>query len=114
MMTPDEKQARIQRAMGALAQPGHTYPGKLPEALADWYVYTLDGGHSILVVVTRVYEEDPATLDRDDAIVNCLAPVPVKAVLRVGYTVDPVGYVWWDGPYDHDLGVITQEDDDEF
>ncbi|MBG0831609.1 hypothetical protein HS041_28155 [Planomonospora sp. ID67723] len=40
----------ILRGLGHMQAQGRTYPGKLPDELERWYGYTLDGGHSIMVL----------------------------------------------------------------
>jgi hypothetical protein len=37
--------------------PGKRYPAPLPPDLEACYCYTIDGGHSILVVLENVYRE---------------------------------------------------------
>lgn len=85
---------------------GRPYPGELPADIAPWHCYLPDGGHSLLVALASFYDAgvDPGAF---------LVPAPVKAVLRVGY-VWRDGYPVADLPYDPDLGLMTDEDDDEF
>lgn len=85
------------------------YPQPLPRALADWYLYTADGGHSIGVVLPATQAQFPG-----EPLDDLLVPAPVKAVLRVGYRVDAQGYIWCELPYDATLGLVTEPDDDEY
>jgi len=48
-----------------------------------------------------------------ERVEDYLVPAPVKAVLRRGYKVKD-GYVWCNIPYSEELGLLTEEDDDEF
>lgn len=86
--------------------PGRSYPHPLPVELQAWYCYVADGGHSIAVVVPDEEEvsEDPAAY---------LVPVPVRTVLRTGWSSHD-GYVYCRVPYDPQLGVLTEDGDDEF
>ncbi len=54
---------------------GKKYPAPLPAELADWYCYTSDGGHSILVLIEGEFDEEKPVWQE-------LCPAPVKAVLR--------------------------------
>lgn len=94
------------REPASMLVPGRAYPRPLPEELARWYCYTRDGGHSIAVAIKTLYQRGG---DPDDFLV----PAPVKAVQRVGWTVDD-GFVVADLPYDARLGLITEPGDDEY
>lgn len=61
--------------------PGKRYPTKLPPALEANYCYTVDGGHSILVVLANEYRAGKPVADY-------LTPAAVRTVLRRGYTVN--------------------------
>ncbi|WP_433635598.1 hypothetical protein [Nocardia sp. CA-120079] len=89
----------IAATYGAYAIPGRRYPATLPPELEPWYLYTGDGGHSILITLGGEGEEVAA---------------PVKAVLRTGWTITTKGYVRCDLPYDPNLGLVTDPDDDEY
>jgi len=102
-MTPEET---IDAVLGRIAVPGRRYPRPLPVDLAPWYTYTVDGGHSILVLLDNDLVDTGDPLDR-------LVPAPVRAVLRAGYRLEG-GYVVTDLPYDVTLGLIADEGDDEF
>ena len=91
--------AEIIAALGPYLVPGRTYPGSLPAGLAEWYCYTIDGGHSI---ACRLASDPDAGL----------LPVPVRTVLR-GYRVTAAGVIV-DLPYDDELGIVTPPEDDEF
>lgn len=67
--------AFIAQEFADVALPGHTYPRELPDPLVPWYVYAVDGGHSILVVA-------PPCLTTDAAPGMFVAPVPVRTMLR--------------------------------
>ena len=85
---------------------GKAYPKPLPAELQPWYVYTADGGHSIVVVLT------PASTPIEN-VLDLLVPAPVKTVLRVGYQVIE-GLIYANLPYDSTLGLLTEPDDDEY
>ena len=63
----------------AFAVAGKKYPSALPSDLEPFYSYMADGGHSIIAVVS-------GTLDLPDPH-GSLCPVPVKTILRLGWTV---------------------------
>ncbi|MFA7124978.1 MAG: hypothetical protein WC129_03030 [Sphaerochaetaceae bacterium] len=86
--------------------PGRRYPRPLPSELEAAYVYTRDGGHSILIVLENEYiEGTPAE--------GYLVPAPVRAVLRAGYRVRD-GLVWCTLPYSSEVGLLTEDGDDEY
>jgi hypothetical protein len=101
-MEPEEI---ISRVVGAYLVPGKTYPKPLPADLAPWYRYTKDSGHSILVCVNRLY--DPAQPEES------MVPAPVRQVLRVGWIMRG-GFPVCELPYDDNIGLLSEEDDDEF
>lgn len=102
--TPD---ATIQRLFSSVIHPGRIYPHELPADLAPWYVYTIDGGHNIVIAIKSRHnaEGDPE---------DYLVPVSVRTVQRLGWTTDAHGHLICDVDYDPQLGVIVPEDDDEF
>lgn len=102
--TPQQIVARV---MGGYLASGKAYPQPLPDALAPWYCYPRDAGHSILAVVTSQVEPGQQLEDY-------LVPIPVKQLLRLGYTVDAQNYVWCDAPYDPDLGLLSEPTDEEW
>jgi len=106
-MTPVEIQRIIQHDLGPYLVAGTRYPRALPVELAPWYAYVVDGGHCIVVVM-------PSQVQPGQPLTDYLVPAPVKAVLRIGYTVDADGYIWCDLPYDDTLGLVTDPGDDEF
>ncbi|ANH81873.1 hypothetical protein A8C56_13620 [Niabella ginsenosidivorans] len=57
---------------------GKTYYAALPDDLQEWYCYTKDGGHCILVLTEDQFDESRPDLQND----LCLRPAPVKTVLR--------------------------------
>lgn len=61
------------------------YPEPLPGYLAPWYLYLDDHGHSVLVALASAYTAggDPG---------HFMVPVPVRTVLRLGWTTCPDGY----------------------
>lgn len=85
------------------------YHTKLPPELEAHYLYTPDGGHSIECLLAEQSAEAFAT----HSVKEHLVPCPVKAVLRAGYHVVR-GQVVVDLPYDPDLGLLTEEEDEEY
>jgi hypothetical protein len=85
---------------------GMSYPSSLPPELEEAYCYTTDGGHSIIVVLENEFRDGQRLEDN-------LVPAPVKTVLRRGYKTKN-GYVWCNIPYSKELGLLTEENDDEF
>lgn len=101
--------------------PGKQYPVPLPPELESSYSYLLDGGHSIIVVLENEYRA--ATTDPDALVPlsDYLVPAPVRTVLRQGYTVkqhliecEVRSLIWCRIPYSPELGLLTEEGDDEF
>lgn len=83
--------------------PGKSYHSELPPELAEWYCYTADGGHSILVLIEGAFE----TPDWER-----LCPAPVKSVLG-NYRV--VGdFVAAKLNYDPKRGLSVDPSDEEF
>lgn len=82
------------------------YPG-LNSELYKWYEYLPDAGHCINVV--PLCFQRVATGNEKDYQV----PVPVKYVLKTGYTVVN-GYVFCEVQYDESLGAIIPEEFEEF
>jgi hypothetical protein len=95
----------IRKVLGPWYVSGKQYHSPLPPDLDEWYCYPSDSGHSILCVLQGIYKggEDPT---------DYMVPVPVKAVLR-RYILHK-GFVFVDLPYDPELGLITEEGDDEY
>ena len=85
---------------------GKRYPFPLPKELKGFYCYTVDGGHSIIVVLENEYRAG-------EPVENFLVPAPVKTVLKVGYTIRE-GYVWCKIPYSKEIGLVTDEEDTEY
>ncbi|MFD4406703.1 hypothetical protein ACFWPH_28470 [Nocardia sp. NPDC058499] len=79
--------------------PGHRYHTPLPPDLAPWYLYTTNGGHSILVTLGGEGQEIDA---------------PVKSVLRQGWTITDTGLVHCPLPYDPVLGLTIADGDAEY
>jgi len=84
---------------------GKKYPAPLPAGLADWYCYTSDGGHSILVLIEDKFDEND--LDWKE-----LCPAPVKAVLRDYRAVGE--FIAAKLKYDSEIGLISDLQDEEF
>lgn len=61
------------------------YHSPLPFELEEAYCYTLDGGHSIIVIVESEYKQG-------EPIEGFLVPAPIKAIIRHGYKIKD-GYV---------------------
>lgn len=101
----NEELIRKARLSGYVVR-GMSYPSPLPPELQEAYCYTSDGGHSIIVVLENEYHDGQRVEDN-------LVPAPVKTVLRRGYKIKD-GYVWCNIPYSEELGLLTEEDDDEF
>jgi hypothetical protein len=86
---------------------GKKYHKALPNDLAEWYCYTADGGHSILALIEGDFDENsPATWE------DHLCPCPVKSILRKyrilnGIPVAPL-------QYSSEIGLITEDGDDEY
>lgn len=95
----------IREQLGRYLVEGVRYHSELPAELAAWYVYTSDGGHSIVAVLA-------ATMSGAADLTRLLVPVPVRSVLR-GYELRD-GYVVVDLPYDPALGLLTPAEDDEY
>lgn len=88
------------------------YYKPLPLELAKWYVYTLDGGHSIFALLKQ--DENEIRKDSKNSYGVFIIPCPVKTVLK-GYTVNPDGIVIVDGiEYNSEMGLIIDEEDEEF
>jgi hypothetical protein len=94
--------------------PGKRYPAPLPPDLEACYCYTIDGGHSILVVLENVYREG-------EPVQDYLVPAPVRAVLRAGYSVKQcrIGnevwpLVWCRLPYSPEIGLLEDPGDSEY
>ncbi|MFJ7054785.1 hypothetical protein ACIQU7_24045 [Streptomyces albidoflavus] len=111
--TATSPQQIIQRTLGGMLLD-RPYPGQLPAELAPWHCYMVDGGHSLLVVLAPLGEGNLPTAGGPARIEDGMVPVPVKAVLRAGWEITESGYVRASVPYDPDLGVVTDPDDDEF
>ena len=82
---------------------GKKYHSPLPAELEQFYCYVKDGGHCILVILPL----------GDGPVEDYAVPLPVKTVLKTGYSVKN-GYVYCDVPCDRHLGVVCDKDDDEF
>ncbi|WP_331732480.1 hypothetical protein OG613_48075 (plasmid) [Streptomyces sp. NBC_00015] len=100
----------IASSLGGMVDYGRAYARDLPEELACWHCYTLDGGHSILVALDDGTLGDAPTLEK---IVDMLVPAPVKAVERAGWRTWE-GFVVCNLPYDPTLGLVTDPADDEY
>ncbi|MEU9354954.1 hypothetical protein AB0D65_29165 [Streptomyces griseoloalbus] len=111
--TTTSPQTIVRRTLAGLLLD-RPYPGELPAELAPWHCYTKDGGHSLLVLLAPVEEGFKTSAGGPARIEDACVPVPVKAVLRAGWRVGDDGYVRTAVPYDPDLGVVTDPEDDEF
>ncbi|MGA5411527.1 hypothetical protein ACPCSC_30270 [Streptomyces lavendulocolor] len=99
----------IAQSLGNMVDFGRSYGRALPDELARWHCYTRDGGHSILVVLDDGTLGDAPSRQK---ITDQLVPAPVKAVERADWrTLD--GFVVCTLPYDPELGLVTDPDDDE-
>lgn len=100
----------ITASLGGMAVYNRPYGRALPEELAPWHCYTLDGGHSILVVLDDATLSDAPSMQQ---IMDNLVPAPVKAVERAGWRMLD-GFVLCKLPYDPELGLMTDPEDDEY
>lgn len=82
------------------------YPG-LNSELNKWYEYLPDAGHCIYVV-PLCFQREASGNEKDYQV-----PVPVKYVLKTGYTVVN-GYVFCEVQYDESLGAIVPVEFEEF
>jgi hypothetical protein len=105
-----DPQAVIAQSLGGYLVPGKQYPSPLPEDVAPWYCYTVDGGHCIAVALDIGDLGEKPTRKQ---LLNSLCPAPVKSVLRAGYRAYD-GFLICKLPYDPDLGLDTPEEDDEW
>jgi len=107
-MNQQEREAIIRFCLVECLDPDKRYPTPLPEEVAGWYCFTVDGGHSILVAIKDLFRgADPTETQR------FLVPVPVKTALR-SYTITPEGYVLCDLPHFSSFGAIIPFGDREF
>ena len=84
----------------------------LPYELEVWYVYLLDGGHNIFVLLEQF--EDEIASNPQTTYADHLIPCPVKTVLK-GYRLNADGIVVVKGlEYSFQLGLVVPEDDFEF
>jgi hypothetical protein len=96
---------RIAKQIGASNDPSRRYLKPLSPAVARWYCYTKDLGHSVLCLLER----DVASGHLDD---EHLVPVPVRTVMR-GHKVKN-GYVVVNLTYDPHIGLQFPDGDEEF
>lgn len=68
-----------------MINPTIRYPYALPTALATWYVYLRDEGHSIMVIPRTHYDTD--------APCDNLIAIPVRSALTVPWQIGPTGHV---------------------
>jgi hypothetical protein len=101
----------IAKSLGGYLVAGRPYPAALPPELAPWHCYTVDGGHSLFVLLAAM-ADDYDRPGADPAEYGVAAPV--KAVLRAGWTVREDGFVVTDLPFSPSLGLVTDSGDDEF
>ncbi|OPX72593.1 MAG: hypothetical protein A4E38_00521 [Methanoregulaceae archaeon PtaB.Bin108] len=103
---PDIEQLIRSAGLEGWILQGRRYPHPLPEGLRNYYCYTRDGGHSLLVVLEKEYRygESPE---------RYVVPAPIRMVLRSGYR-EKDGYLWSDLPYTKDLGLQVRDEDIEF
>lgn len=95
----------IDKCLHCYTKKGMEYHTPLPDDLAKWYCYTIDGAHSILSILKIHYTDEMVFTD-------FLIPCPVKAVLKKGYEIKN-GFVIVDLPYSREIGLGI-EDMDEF
>ncbi|MFA5003280.1 MAG: hypothetical protein WC502_09940 [Methanolinea sp.] len=85
---------------------GRQYPHPLPEGVRNYYCYTRDGGHSLLVVLEKEYRHGESSG-------RFVVPAPVKMVLRTGCR-EKDGYLWSVLPYTEGIGLQVSDEDLEF
>lgn len=92
-----------------LVKKGYTVtmelPDNLPKDLAEYYVYLVDNGHSV-VAVTPVHAEKAKKEGHD--LEDYEVPIPVDYILEKGYVIED-GVVICDFPYDSEWGVVLDE-----
>lgn len=96
----------ISAGFSDVIHPGKHYPTELEPQLAPWYVYTIDGGHSLIVAVRSLYRRG-AHPD------EFLCPCPVKTVQRLGWLLTEEGFLIVDATYYLTLGVVAPDEDTE-
>ncbi|MFI7415262.1 hypothetical protein ACIBU0_42180 [Streptomyces sp. NPDC049627] len=111
--TATSPQTIVRRTLAGLLLD-RPYPGELPAEVAPWHCYVKDSGHCLLVVLDPVEEGSKPSAGGPARVEEACVPVPVKAVLRAGWTIGEGGYVHTPVRYDHVLGVVTDPEDDEF
>ena len=84
---------------------GEKYHSPLPPELADWYCYTTDGGHSILVLIEGEFDEHAPGWKQ-------LCPAPVKSVMRSYRKIGD--FIAAPLEYSSEVGLLTYAEDDEF
>lgn len=100
----------VQHALLGVPQlPDARYHSPLPAELASFYCYPLDAGHSLCVVPASLV---PA-IDYLEYWTEYLVPVPVKTVLRLGWTIERCLPVV-DVPYDPETGAVVPDQDEEW
>lgn len=88
------------------------YHSELPESLKEWYVYTLDGGHCVFVLLKQF--ESKMSLKTESEYLEWIIPIPVSTVLR-GYTVNDDGIIVVKGvDYTSSDGAYINNEDCEF
>lgn len=82
-------------------------PPQVPLELAVHRVYEPDLGWCVRVAVASQITDptDP------DAVAGAVVSAPVRAVLRVGWTLSVAGVPVCDLPYDTALGLVVDDDD---
>lgn len=114
----------IKRNLHGMYDPSRRYPRTLPPEMAQWYVYTLDGGHSILVALGHLHSPGMSR----EAVRKIMVPMSVRTLQRIGYRRDG-GFLIVDVPvvddvdpsdstrlpaYDHSLGLVEADEDYEY
>ena len=101
----------IRLSLGDYLRSGMAYHSKLPADHQDWYVYTVDGGHSILCWLGQ--HQHMIIADPQNAW-KFAVPVPVLSILRNGYAVVEGCIVVRSLKYDGFLGVVVPPGDEEY
>jgi hypothetical protein len=88
------------------------YYKPIPKELEDWYVFTLDGGHNIFVLLKQSKKE--LKNNPQKSYEDFMVPCPVKTVLK-GYTVNNDGIIVVDGlHYSKEKGLVIPEENFEY
>lgn len=99
------KQALLENLYSAINSDtlNKQYYKPLPKELEKWYVFTMDGGHNIFILLKC--HEDVIKNNPEKSYEDYMMPCPVKTVL-CGYTVNEDGIIIVDIPYNVEIPDI--------